>query len=152
MSSVYAKKHWKANTKYTSTFDPIEESSFIINIDANNLYGGIMENYPLPLKDFLLVEKTLPQILTTSQDSQLGYVVECDLERPGELHGYFQEFPIAPTKETVTMDMLSTEQIEMLARMTVKTLPKVPKLMQTFNPKYKFVLHYLTFILYVKLN
>ena len=51
MSSVYANKYWKANNKYTSTFDPNEESSFIINIDAINFYGRIMENYPLPLKD-----------------------------------------------------------------------------------------------------
>ena len=72
MSSVYAKKYWKANNKHTSSFDPNEESSFIINIDANNLYGGIMENYPLPLKYFVLIEKTLPQILMTSPDSQLG--------------------------------------------------------------------------------
>ena len=70
-----------------------------------------MENYPLPLKEFVLVEKTLPQILMISPDSQLGYVVECDLEIPEELRGYFQEFPIAPTKEVVRMDMLSTDQL-----------------------------------------
>ena len=138
MSSVYAKKYWKANNKYTSSFDPNEESSFIINIDANNLYGGKMENYPLPLKDFVIVEKTLPQILMTSPDSQLGYVVECDLEIPEDLHGYFQDFPIALTKQIVTMDMLSTNQNEMLARRNVRTLPKVPKLMQTLNPKHKY--------------
>ena len=55
MSSVYAKKYWKANHKYTNSFDPNEESSFIINIDANNLHGGIMEIYSLPRK--VLVEK-----------------------------------------------------------------------------------------------
>ena len=154
MSSVYAKKYWKANNKYTSSFDPNEGAcvlvvrfstpSFIINIDANNLYGGIMENYPLPIKYFVLIEKALPQILMTSPDSQLGYVVECALEIPEDLHGYFQNFLIAPT--IVTMDMLSTDQNEMLARLNVKTLPKVPKLMQILNPKHKYVLHYLTVI------
>ena len=110
---------------------------------GGNFYGGIMENYPLPLKD----EKLLPQILMTSQDSQLGYVVKCDREIPEDLHGYFQDFSIAPTKEIVTMDMLSTDQIKKLARLNAKTLPKVPKLMQTLNPKHKYVLHYLTLIL-----
>ena len=152
MSSVYAKKYCIANNKYKSSFDPNEESNFIINIDANNLYGGIMENYPLPLKDFVLVEKILPQILMTSQDSQLGYVVECDLEIPEDLHGYFQDFPIAPTKGIVKMDMLSTDQIEELARLNVKTLPEVPKLMQTLNPNHKYVLHYLDLILHVQLG
>ena len=109
-----------------------------------------MQNYPLPLKDFVLAEKTLPQILMTSPDSQL--VVECDLKIHEDLHGYFQDFPIAPTREIVTMDMLSTDQIEMLARLNVKTLSKVPKLMQTLNPKHKYVLHFLTLILYVQLG
>ena len=137
-SSVYPKKYWKANNKYTSSFDPNEESSCINNIDANNFYWKIIEIYPLPLNDFVLVEKTLPQILMTIQDSQLGYIVECDLEIPEDLHGYFQDFPIPPTKKVVTMDMLSRDQIEMLARLNIKFLPKVTKLMQTLNLKYKF--------------
>ena len=82
----------------------------------------------------------------------MGYVVECDREIPEDLHGYFQDFSIAPTKEIVTMDMLSTDQIEKLARLNVKTLPKVTKLMQTLNAKHKYVLHYLTLILYVQLG
>ena len=77
----------------------------------------------------------------TSPDSQLGYEVESDLEISEDLHGYFQDFPIEPTKEVVTMDMLSTDQIEMLARVNVKTFFIVPKLMQTLNPKHKYVLH-----------
>ena len=100
-----------------------------------------MENYPLPIKDFFLVERNLPQTLMTSPDSQLGYEVESDLEIFEDLHGYSQDFPIEPTKEVVTMDMLSTDQIEMLARVNVNTLFKVPKLMQTLNPKHKYVLH-----------
>ena len=88
----------------------------------------------------------------TSPDSQLGYVVECDLKITEDLHRYFEDFPIAPTKEVVTRDMLSTDQIEMLARLNVRTLPKVPKLLQTLNPKHKYVLHYLTLFLYFQLG
>ena len=98
------------------------------------------------------VEKILPQILLTSPDSQLGYVVKCVLEIPEDLQEYFQGFFIAPTKEVVTMDMLSTDQIEMVARPNVRSLPKKAKLMQTLNPKHKYVLHYLTLFLYVQLG
>ena len=52
MSSVYAQKYWKANNQYLDDHDKNEENSFIVNIDANNLYGGIMQNYSLPLSDF----------------------------------------------------------------------------------------------------
>ena len=50
------------------------------------------------------------------------------------------------------MDMHSSDQTKMLARLNVKTLPKVPKPMQTDNPKHKFVLHHFIFILYVQLG
>ena len=73
--------------------------------------------------------------------------MECDLEIPEDLQGCIVTMP---TKEIVTMDMLSTDQIEMLARLNVRTLLKVPKLMQTLNPKHKYVLQYLTLILYVQ--
>ena len=52
MSSVDARKYWKANNQYLDDHDKNEENSFIVNIDANNLYGGIMQNYSLPLNDF----------------------------------------------------------------------------------------------------
>ena len=52
MSSVYARRFYKANNKYLDNFSPSEPSSHILNIDANNLYGGIMKHCPLPLNDF----------------------------------------------------------------------------------------------------
>ena len=52
ISSVYARKYWKANNQYLDDHDKNEEKSFIVKIDANNLYGGIMQNYSLPLNDF----------------------------------------------------------------------------------------------------
>ena len=50
--SVYARKYWKANNQYHDDHDKKQKNSFIINIDANNLYGGIMQNYSLPSKRF----------------------------------------------------------------------------------------------------
>ena len=41
----------------SSDFSSREEvAKNITYIDANNLYGGIMLQYPLPLKDFELIE------------------------------------------------------------------------------------------------
>ena len=44
---------------------PEEPSSYLLNKDANNLYGHIMKHCPLPIKDFSIVEENLAYILQT---------------------------------------------------------------------------------------
>ena len=52
VSLVYNKRLAVANNKYLQNFNPKAPSAFIVMIDANNLYGGIMEKFPLPLNNF----------------------------------------------------------------------------------------------------
>ena len=52
VSSIYNKRISVANNKYLPNFNPKEPSTFIVMIDANNLYGGIMEKFSLPFTDF----------------------------------------------------------------------------------------------------
>ena len=82
MSSVYARKYWKANNQFPDDHDKNEENSFIVNIDANNLYGGIMQNYSLPLNDFKWADDSvdIPKLLLTEEDSEWGYLAEVDIE------------------------------------------------------------------------
>ena len=42
ISSLYSKRFAVANNKYLGKFDAQKPSTFIIMIDANNLYGGVM--------------------------------------------------------------------------------------------------------------
>ena len=48
VSSKYNKRLAVSNNKYLPNFNPKAPSTFIVIIDANNLYGGIKENFPLP--------------------------------------------------------------------------------------------------------
>ena len=152
MSSIYARRFFKANNKYLEDYNPEEPSSYLLNIDANNLCGGIMKHCPLHIKEFSIVEESLEYILQTDDKSEWGYILEKDLSIPEELQDYFADYPLAPSREVIGTDKLSNEQIQMLGEMGVTSLPKVPKLVQTLDPKEGYVLHYLTLKLYIELG
>ena len=114
MSSIYARRFFKANDKCLEDYNPEEPYSYLLNLDANNLYGGIMKHYPLPIKYFSIVEESLEYILQTDDKSEWGYILEVDLSIPEELQDYFADYPLAPSREVIGTDKLSNEQIQML--------------------------------------
>ena len=71
-----------------------------------------MEKPPLPLKDFQKVEIPLQDILNADIDSDLGYILEVDLEYPDHLHDQHKDFPLAPSKENIPEKFLSYFKIE----------------------------------------
>ena len=61
-----------------------------------------MLQYPLPLKDFELVEGiSLDTILQTEDEGDIGFLVEVDLEYPDGLHGKHADYPLVPDKESI---------------------------------------------------
>ena len=153
-SSVYARKYWKANNQYLDDHDKNEENSIIVNIEANNLYGGIMQSYSLPLNDFKWADDSvdIPELLLTEEDSEWGYLEEVDIEFPDKLHDYFKDYPPAPSKEIVQITDLSTDQEEMMGNLGITSLPKMPKPIQSLQKTSGYVLHYLTLQLYIQLG
>ena len=130
-------------------------------IDANNLDGGIMEKFPLPLGDFELFDKsewtdndaqeTLQRILKTPDDDDTGFIVEVGFSYPDHLHDLHSDFPLAPTKEAIDESWLSQYQSDLLDEMQIKKPPKVKKLIQTLFDKNNYTLHYQTLKLYLEL-
>ena len=111
-----------------------------------------MEKYPLPLNNFeLVLDITLEHILETGSDSNMGYVVEVDLEYPPNLHEIHSDFPLAPTREIIQEDWLSNNQTSFLYNNNIPAESRTKKMIQTFFAKTKYTLHYLTLQLYVKL-
>ncbi|GFX44453.1 uncharacterized protein TNCV_1394741 [Trichonephila clavipes] len=122
-----------ANNRYMSNFNPDDEIKYLMYLDANNLYGYAMSKY-LPLKDFVWSDNDLTEqgILNLSDESDVGYILEVDLEYPSDLHDKHSDFPLAPEN---------------------KPPPncKEPRLLTTLEPKTKYVLHYSNLKLYLKL-
>ncbi|GFX16525.1 uncharacterized protein TNCV_22961 [Trichonephila clavipes] len=123
-----------ANNRYMSNFNPDDEIKYLMYLDANNLYGYAMSKY-LPLKDFVWSDNDLTEqdILNLSDESDVGYILEVDLEYPSDLHDKHSDFPLAPEN---------------------KPPPNCsePRLLTTLEPKTKYILHYSNLKLYLKLS
>ena len=100
--SVY--RHAKANNKYMKIYDKNNESSYIIYMDANNLYGYAMSK-KLPVDGFEWVEdlSTIDEdfIKNYDEDSDVGYFIEADVEYPKELHTPHNDLPFLPERMRV---------------------------------------------------
>ncbi len=111
VSSIYEKRFERANNQFVPGFDASQELIFMFMLDANNLYGGIMQTESLPLNDFKMnLDISLDDILRTPADSSVGYIVEVDLLYPEECHDLHCDYHLAPTKETVQLGCLSGYQ------------------------------------------
>ena len=154
VASVFSKRLSTMNNKYLSCYDEMKASTFGKMLDANNFYGGIMEKFPLPLKDFELdTETNLNAILSTANESSVEYILEVDLDYPDFLHILHKGFPLAPTKETIESAQLSEYQLlqSLLDKFDQKRIV-MQKLVQTFNSKKNCTVHYITLKLYVGLG
>ena len=100
--SYIAHRHAVANNKYMENYNEREESSYIMYLDANNLYGWAMSK-PLPYGGFRWVE---PKYYIEKEEG-IGKIYEVDLEYPSELHHLHNDYPCAAEKICVKDDMLS---------------------------------------------
>ena len=132
--SMISKRHAKANNKYMgSLYDASQPSSYIIYLDANNLYGWAMSE-SLPTGEFKwLGEEEFSAInwLTQKDDQDIGYFVECDLDYPKELHDLHNDYPLAAERLAIADELLSETQrdvrdkYEMLHTATTKLVPNL---------------------------
>ena len=125
------KRYAKANNKFMKNFDPNSKSSFIVYLDANNLYGWAMSK-PLPVGSFeWMGEADLKNWERFVAEKGIGCILEVDLEYPKDLHDFQNDFPLAPEK---------------------LKLGKVKKLTQNLRDKKAMVLHGKNLQLYLSLG
>ena len=96
-------KHVIANNKYMKTYNKNIESSYLVYLDANNLYGWAMSQ-KLPVGGFKWIEKDdllkFDEIFITNYDenSEKGYILEVDVEYAINLHMLQSDLPFLPEK------------------------------------------------------
>ena len=124
--SMISNRHGKANNKYMGeSFIDAMISTYIMYLDANNLYGWAMSK-PLPTHGFEWMK--VNELETWELYS---CILEVDLEYPENLHELHNDYPLAP------------EQI---------VVNKVSKLIPNLGNKKKYVLHYENLKQYLKLG
>jgi hypothetical protein len=144
--SMICKRFASANNVYLSNYDPKQENSFIVYLDVNNLYGYALSDY-LPQKNFQWVDSLVYEKINwvkLSNDSEIGYFIECDLEYPSYLHESHNDFPLAAEKLKPDKYKLSEYQnrmIEHLSNCGHRYFP-IEKLLCTLKEKNNYVLHY----------
>ena len=148
--SYIAHRHAVADNKYMKNYDPEVESSYIMYLDANNLYGWAMSQ-SLPVGDF----KWLPPedfILDNyTDDTRKGVILEVDLEYPEELHHLHNDYPLASEKILIADHMLSP-YCKGLKDSENISIGKVRKLVPNLMNKEKYVLHYRNLQQYLSLG
>ena len=119
--STITHRYAKANNPYLKDYDKEKPNSYIMYLDANNLYGWAMSQY-LPTGNFKWVEDINNlDINNIKDDNPKGYILEVDLLYPSQLHDAHNCLPLCP--ESIKFD-------------------SVEKLVPNLNNKQKYVVHY----------
>ena len=92
ISGVMGRRHIKSGDKS------------IMYIDANNLYGWAMCQ-KMPYKDFEFSTDNLETILSTPDDGEEGYFVECDLDYQFDVKRKTFNLPLGPEKKKINKDV-----------------------------------------------
>ncbi|KAK5637863.1 hypothetical protein RI129_000146 [Pyrocoelia pectoralis] len=125
-------RYARANNKYMD-HDPSAPTSYLMYFDINNLYGKSMGEF-LPHGEFSFVdEPNIDSILNNPDDSDIGYIIDCDLDYPPELHESHSDLPLAPEHMTPP-----------------SSNSKLKKLLLTLYSKHNYILHYRNLKLYLE--
>jgi len=148
--SMVSKRYAKANNPQVPGYDPGEPKSYIMYLDANNLYGWAMSK-PLPKRGFKWkrVMPTEEEILKKKENAKNGWILEVDLEYPEELHGEHNSYPLAPEKKEVKKEWMSDYQKGLMEDLELKH-QETRKLLLTLQDKNNYVLHYRNLQFYLK--
>ena len=161
--TMASRRHFHANNPKCNNFNPKKPKSWLMYVDANNLYGWAMSQY-LPtgnykweyseefLNDSDNNQKVQNTILKKRPDASRGCLLKMNSYFPSKTHDYLNDLPPAVESLAVKQDRFSPKQGEYLKDMNKKRYTSTEKLVPHLGPRKEYVLHYLEFQYYVKLG
>ena len=93
----------EANNKYMNNYDKNKESSYLVYLDANNLYGYAMSK-KLPIRNFKWLDKddiskfNDELIKKYDENSDIGYILKVDIEYPKQIRMLHSDLPFLPER------------------------------------------------------
>ena len=133
----------------------LRSQSFILYLDANNLYGRAMQEY-LPWKNFGWMsphQLNYDFIKGLEPEGEVGCIIQCSLEYPvALLIIYHNDYPLAPVKKSIPYGMLFPVARMICDKQKLKRMTNVEKLLATVKDKDFYILHYRNLQLYVSLG
>ena len=101
--SIVSKQHSVANNKYLENYDQKKKSVFLLDLDANNLYGRATQDC-MPYKNFKWMQMDLNYdfVAGLAADVPVGCIVQCRLVYPMALHDIHTDYPLAPVKKSIS--------------------------------------------------
>jgi len=148
--ATISNRYSKANNPFLEEeeYDSERPLSYIAYWDMNNLYGKA-QSEPLPIGNFkFLTTEEIAELdlMSITHDSPIGYIYDCDLEYPSNLHDSHSDYPLAPEHITVTREMLSPFAQSLAGSHWRPSKKLIPNL---YN-KTHYVTHYRNLQFYVK--
>jgi hypothetical protein len=163
---MVSKRYAKANNPRCPGYDSSKLHTWLMYLDANNLYGWAMLQV-LPMGGFRWVDVTLDkgpatkdsaaewymldEVLATEDNAAEGYTLEVDLEYLEHLHDAHSDYPLAPERMKVPKNWLSDYQCTLVNELGGE-YTECEKLVQNLYRKEKYIVHYSTLKLYLSLG
>ncbi|GFT43648.1 uncharacterized protein NPIL_360211 [Nephila pilipes] len=147
--SMISHRFSSANNKYLESYDEVKPSKYILYLDANNLYGWAMSQF-LPTHGFEWIKEPV-NFMEISDESDIGFILEVDLDYPENLHDLHNDYPLAPETLNVTNDMLSPYCKE-IAEKNNLNINSCTKLVPNLMSKKRYIVHYRNLKQYVSLG
>ena len=146
---VIPNRYAKANNPKCKGYDPNKPTTWILTVDANNLYGWAMVQH-LPIDGGKWVDDLtqfvdgdgkfiIDSVLGLPDDADYCYFLEVDLHIPHELHDKFNDYPLAVRSETPNPEDYSPLQREM--KKDLSSGKPTMKLLGTLTDKTKYLVH-----------
>ena len=95
-------RYAEANNKYMKKYNKNIPSSYLLYLDANNLYGWAMsKKFPVNgfewVNDLSIFNENF--IKNYDENSDVGYFLEVDIEYPKTLWGLHKDWPFLPERK-----------------------------------------------------